>query len=68
MTQADSVHSTPPTNTSAIDTSQSTGNPRTRRSVLGAIAAATADLLARIVLVRINARPFFPRFSRFGCR
>jgi hypothetical protein len=26
------------------------------------------DLLARIVAVRINARPPFLRFSRFGCR
>jgi hypothetical protein len=42
MTQADSVHSTPPINASAIDASQSTGNPRSRRSILGAIAASTA--------------------------
>ena len=42
MAKADSVHSTPPTNTSAIDAPKSTGNPHTRRSVLGAIAAATA--------------------------
>ena len=42
MTQADSVHSTPPTNTSAIDDQQSPAKPRSRRSVLGAIAAATA--------------------------
>jgi hypothetical protein len=42
MTQADSVHSTPPTNTSAIDAPRSTAKPRSRRSVLGAIAAATA--------------------------
>jgi hypothetical protein len=42
MDQADSVHSTPPTNTSAIDAPQSTGKPRSRRSVLGAIAEATA--------------------------
>jgi hypothetical protein len=42
MTQADSVHSTPPTNTSAIDAPKSTAKPHSRRSVLGAIAAATA--------------------------
>jgi TrbM len=42
MTQADSVHSTPPTNTSAIDQPQSPTKPHSRRSVLGAIAAATA--------------------------
>jgi hypothetical protein len=42
MTQANSVHSTPPTNTSVIDDQQFTGKPRSRRSVLGAIAAATA--------------------------
>src|SRR5258706_9292611 len=42
MTQADRVYSTPPTSTSAIDAPQSPGKPRSRRSVLGAIAAATA--------------------------
>jgi hypothetical protein len=42
MTQADRVHSTPPTNSSAIDATRSPGKPRSRRSVLGAIAAATA--------------------------
>jgi hypothetical protein len=42
MTKANRVHSTPPTNTSAIDDQQSTGKPHSRRSVLGAIAAATA--------------------------
>jgi hypothetical protein len=39
MTQANSVHSTPPTNSSAIDATQSPGKPHSRRSVLGAIAA-----------------------------
>ncbi len=42
MAKADRVHSTPPTNTSAIDVPQSTGKPRSRRSILGAIAASTA--------------------------
>jgi hypothetical protein len=42
MTQADRVHSTPPTNASAVDAPRSTGKPRSRRSILGAIAASTA--------------------------
>lgn len=42
MTQANSVHSTPPINTSAIDAPQSPTKPHSRRSVLGAIAASTA--------------------------
>jgi hypothetical protein len=45
MTKATRVHSTPPTNTSAIDAAQSPGKPHSRRSVLGAIAAgATAPV------------------------
>jgi len=48
MTQADSVHSTPPANTSAIDAAQSPAKPHSRRSVLGAIAAATAAWLDTI--------------------
>jgi hypothetical protein len=44
MAKADRVHSTPPTNTSVIDDTQSPGKPRSRRSVLGAIAAGAAAL------------------------
>src|SRR5436309_3165996 len=49
MTQADRVHSTPPTNTSAIDAPQSPGKPHSRRSVLGAIAAIAAGATALTV-------------------
>ncbi len=42
MAKAKMRDSTPPTNTSAIDAPQSTAKPHSRRSVLGAIAAATA--------------------------
>ena len=51
MTQADSVHSTPPTNTSAIGDTQSPAKPRSRRSVLATIAGATAAITVA------NARP-----------
>src|SRR5260370_30450974 len=44
MTQAKRVHSTPPTNTSAIDAPQSPGKARSRRSILGAIAGGATAL------------------------
>jgi hypothetical protein len=66
MTQADSVHSTPPTNTSAIDDPQSPGKPHSRRSVLGAIAAgATALTLAP---ARAAARTLDAELIELGAR
>jgi hypothetical protein len=55
MTQADSVHSTPPTNTSAIDDPQSPAKPRSRRSVLGAIAAAAGATALTVAPARAAA-------------
>jgi len=60
MTQADSVHSTPPANTSAIDAAQSPAKPHSRRSVLGAIAAATAAWLDTIADAAARSFSFLP--------
>jgi hypothetical protein len=64
MTQANSMHSMPPTNTSAIDDPQST-RPHSRRSVLGAIAAgATALTIAPARAAASGADPTYAAIER----
>jgi hypothetical protein len=55
MAKATRLHSTPPTSTSAIHDPQSPTNPHSRRSVLGAIAAATAAGATALTLAPARA-------------